>query len=100
MKEAYCRNTVCSDTGKGTLVFQPKPLAGNEAAETQVKRGVFGATMIGRPEAYSACPIGATVWDVALMKQPPAQLRPTRPRFWLLCPFEMKANIYYLLAPY
>ena len=95
-KEAYCRATVSPNAS--TVIFVPKPLSGEESAATQLKRAAFGASLLGHLKTLEGCEHGEVIWDCALVKDPPAMIRPLRPRFWLLCEVELEVGKYYQLT--
>ena len=90
---AFLRNKVNLDPAMCTW-FAPTELTDTQASETLVKRGVIGAVFSNSMSKLPAKD-AALCWEVEVTRDPPAQIRPCKPKMWLMGRARVKAGVYY-----
>ena len=94
-KEAFVRYNLAPDPMK-MVSFTPVRLTDSQIAETTSKRASLGAMLLGH---FGSLPTtsAAVLWDVELSLEPPARVKPLKPKLWLMGRLQMQAGVYYLL---
>lgn len=79
------------------MVFSPSPLSDAQMTEPCLKRAALGVALLGH---FTALPLDAAtvVWEVEMCMEPPAKLRPVKPKLWLAGSVQMESGVYYLLG--
>lgn len=94
--EMFCRNnlTICAKT----MAFFPDSLDDQTMAQTQLKRATFGAIFNGHRDSLPQSAEYGVIWEVTLDKNPPAQIKALKPKFWLKGKLPMKADHVYKIG--
>ena len=94
--EMFCRNnlTICAKT----MAFFPDSLDDQTMAQTQLKRATFGAIFNGHRVSLPQSAEYGVIWEVTLDKNPPAQIKALKPKFWLKGKLPMKADHVYKIG--
>jgi hypothetical protein len=94
-KEVFCRNAVQPDQN-AAIGFVPNALPEAVAAETNIKRASMGAVFLNKMDQLPTV-ASQIVWEVALALEPPAKVRPVKPKMYLMGKLDLMPGIYYLL---
>lgn len=96
-REPFCRYTV--KKLETHAKFVPTALSDAALAETTQKRAALAACYHGKFDRLvgnnAACI--RTVWEVAIGNESPPQLRPVKPKVWLLGQLTLEKDRYYKL---
>lgn len=79
------------------VFFIPDALSDSAMAETMMKRSMFGAVFLPAIPDFDS-KIVQIVWEASLVLDPPAHVRPTRPKCWLTGVLHMQADKYYKVS--
>ena len=97
-KKAFGRFTVKAEN---IVKFWPTALTDSEAADTSVKRSQFGAIWIAKLDRFVEMgdeSILKLVWEVEIASEPPAMIRPLKPKLWFVGELEMQRGCFYKLV--
>ena len=94
--EAFLRHLIDGDS-MNCAHFVPTDLTDAQMTETVQKRSTLGACFNGHinslPNTHAK-----VMWECEEVDQPPAHLRPTKPKLWLLGCLELDEGFFYQLS--
>lgn len=93
--EAFMRCTVqCNIASQ--CYFNPTPLTDAQIAGGLLKRAAAGGVFVGRltKTVFSHARI---IWDCVVQREPPASLKPSKPKLYLMCTTKLEPNFFYKL---
>ena len=94
-KEVFLRHDVTLDTSN-CAYFAATDLTDQQMAETIQKRAVLGAAFNTRIDALPNT-YARVIWEAEEVVTPPAHLRPTKPKLWLLRSVQLEEGFMYAL---
>jgi hypothetical protein len=83
--------------GKETTAYVSHPLTDEQAAAGVLKRGVLGAVFAGQTNKLPSM-MAMPIWEVDTILDPPAHVRPIRPKVWTLGMMTLESGYYYKLT--
>ena len=98
-RELFCRVDM-TDASK-TIGFVADKLSDAEIASPSLKRASFGAAYAnhwGKIPTPPTSPCGV-LWEVEPKLDPPAEIKPIKPKLWLLGKTELAADTLYRISP-
>ena len=93
--ELFCRTTM--GTVENTIGFIPDNLSDANLAEVAKKRASIGAVFNGH---WNKLPTGnaGILWEVDVDLNPPAKMKPLKPKLWLLGKQTLKVGLIYKVS--
>ncbi len=79
------------------MALIPDDLDDQTASATVVKRGQLGAVFNHKRDKLPKVNC-AIIWEVSMDLNPPASVKPLKPKFWLVGQLQMKADHAYMLT--
>ena len=78
------------------VAFMPARLPDSQISGSTAKHACLGAMLLGN---FGSLPTtsAAVLWDVNLSLEPPASVKPLKPKLWLMGRLQLLAGVYYLL---
>lgn len=89
--ELFCR--LLLKEGQSSLAFVPDRLSDGDMAASQLKRGLAGGIFSDVSQLQTSC--AEIAWEVTASYDPPAAIKPIKPKFWLLGNVEIKMDTVY-----
>jgi len=68
------------------------------ASSATLKRAAMGACFLGNMQKLKENQRAQTVWEIDIVTDVPAHLRPTKPKFWLMGSCTLENGKYYKLC--
>ena len=81
----------------GNVIYTPQALSDSQLAGGVLKRAAAGAAFLGRLSKLTSLKSTKMVWDSVLKSEPPATLRPTKPKFYLMKSITLEPGLFYQL---
>ena len=97
MKDAFMRYTVEPKAGEH-LMYRPNALTDAQMAEKTLKRGVLGAAYVTRFDKLHAMSSVKVLWDVEPKLEPPAHMKPLKPKLWMMGSITLEKGFFYQLG--
>ena len=81
----------------GAMFFAPSTLPDAMMASGVLKRAAAGAAFLGRFSKINSLNRAKIVWDTMVKPEPPAALKPNKPKLYLMRSTTLEPNIFYKL---
>ena len=81
----------------GAMYFAPSTLSDAMMASGVLKRAAAGAAFLGRLSKTTSYRYASVVWDTVIKPEPPAALKPSKPKLYLVSSATLEPNMFYKL---
>ena len=78
--------------------FAPNALSDSQLAGGLVKRAAVGGVFVGRLTKVTNLVHCRIIWDCNIQREPPATLKPSKPKLYLVCTTKLEPGFFYKLS--